>query len=73
MFYPWPSDPLCELSVTYVDVSDKVNNNALSDRPKHACLVLIRQGRLHYRVGHLLADLDWVDLDLEYSTIMLGQ
>ena len=26
-----------------------------------------------YRVGHLLADLGWVDLDLECSTIMLGQ
>ena len=32
------------------------------------------QGRLNkYRVGHLLADLGWVDLDLECSTIMLGQ
>ena len=26
-----------------------------------------------YRVGHLLADLGWVDLDLECSTIMLGK
>ena len=26
-----------------------------------------------YRVGHLLADLGWVDLDLACSTIMLGQ
>ena len=26
-----------------------------------------------YRVGHLLADLGWVYLDLECSTIMLGQ
>ena len=26
-----------------------------------------------YRVGHLLADLGWVDLDLECSTIMLRQ
>ena len=26
-----------------------------------------------YRVGHLLADLGWVDLDLECSTILLGQ
>ena len=25
-----------------------------------------------YRVGHLLADLGWVDLDLGCSTIMLG-
>ena len=28
---------------------------------------------VQYRVGHLLADLGWVDLDLECSTIMLGQ
>ena len=28
---------------------------------------------LMYRVGHLLADLGWVDLDLDCSTIMLGQ
>ena len=26
-----------------------------------------------YRVKHLLADLGWVDLDLECSTFMLGQ
>ena len=26
-----------------------------------------------YRVGHLLADQGWVDLDLEYSIVMLGQ
>ena len=26
-----------------------------------------------YRVGHLLADLGWVDLDLECSTILPGQ
>ena len=32
----------------------------------HALLML-------YRVGHLLADLGWFDLDLECSTIVLGQ
>ena len=29
--------------------------------------------RLVYRVGHLLADLGWVDLDLECSLILPGQ
>ena len=29
--------------------------------------------RVMYRVGHLFADLGWVDLDLECFTIMLGQ
>ena len=32
-----------------------------------------RLGSGLYRVGHLLAELGWVDLDLECSTIMLGQ
>ena len=32
-----------------------------------------REVSLHYRVGHLLADLGWVDLDLECSIILPGQ
>ena len=32
-----------------------------------------RLGSGLYRVGHLLAELGWVDLDLECSTILLGQ
>ena len=35
--------------------------------------VCILEKTILYRVGHLLADLGWVDLDLKCSTIMLGQ
>ena len=31
------------------------------------------KGELLYRVGHILADLGWGDLDLECSVIMLRQ
>ena len=34
--------------------------------------VSLTSPKLHYRVGHLVVQLGWVDLDLGCSTILLG-
>ena len=52
-----------ECGVTY-EVLGKIAPNGRRNRYNRSGL---------YRVGHLLADLGWVDLDLECSIILPGQ
>ena len=57
------------LTIYRYRVTIQVVSNLLLTSKQKFCFSM----RHMYRVGHLLAYLGWVDLDLECSTSMLGQ